>query len=204
MEKVVVPEKKHKNVFFDYIYDIVREVNPDYQIDVDDSLEEFQNVEKSVKIEVVPYISTEVEIALISLYVQKYFTPNEAETFGYLKPSQYDYWQAEFSVVQGILDSLTNIDVTETKPDELFEIFYLVINVIENYYQFRKKLKETVKAIENSKSIGSVIDNLSNKLFEILESLKSVNTEELAKVGKDLLTQIESSPISEVFVSTKR
>lgn len=204
MEKVVVPGKNRKNVFFEYIYDVVREVNPDYQIDVDDSLDEFKSVDKSVMIEIIPYISVTDEITLISDYVKRYFKPNEDETFSYIEKGDYDYWQAEFALIQRIMDTMTNVDTVETNANEMVEIFYLVVEKISNYHQFRERLDETIGAIKDSKSIGVVIDNLVNNATELFESFKSIDPEKIKELADSVVKTIESSNVAPIFTEANK
>ena len=172
MEKVIVPELTRKTEKFDY---------------------------NGVVIEVIPYISVVDEISLISDYVERYFRPNEDSTFSYIQKGNFDYWQAEYGLIQRMVENMTNVDTVETKADEMVEIFYKAVSKIGNYYQFRDRLDETIQAIKDSKSIGVVIDDLVGKISGIVESFSSIDPEKMKELADSIIQKVESSDVAPIF-----
>lgn len=172
MEKVIVSEKVRKTVPFDY---------------------------NGVVIQVTPYVSVVNEIALVSDYVNRYFTPNEDSTFSYIQKGNYDYWQAEYALIQTIVRDMTNIDVVETKADEMVEIFYLAIKHINNYYQFRDRLDETIQAIKDSKSIGIVLDGLVTSIEGIIQSFQNIDPEKLKSLADEIIQKVDNSDVAKTI-----
>ena len=152
-----------------------------------------------VNITLNPFISAELEIALIKLYVEKYFTPNQEETLSYLKEGNFDYWLAEYSIKRAILEELTNIDVYETNSDTILDVFMSVSGGIENYDQFRNRLRGTVEAIKDSKSIGIVLDGLVTRVQDILQSFSNIDPEKLKETTDSVIQKMESSSVAPIF-----
>lgn len=160
------------------------------------------------EISVNPHISLADEAHLTLLYIALYFVPNKEENSWNITLSSLansDAWGAEFGLKREILKTMTNIDMSnEERMNELvFELFDIVSPHIRNYNSFIGRLHTiTNNARENialNKSVGSVIDNLSNKVLEVLESLKSINPEEMKQLGSTLLNQMSESPVAEIF-----
>ncbi len=174
MENIVVAPKVRENVKFQY---------------------------NGAEIEVNPYITVEEEVELISNYVNAYFYPNQDSSFGYLKEGNFDYWQANYGLIQKIMTDKTNVDVEygQTHADEMIELFYEVVSHISNYRFFKSRLDKTVESIKDSKSIGIVIDGLVTKIQDILSSFQNIDPEELKKLADSLIGKMENSSVSEIF-----
>ncbi len=174
MDKIVVSEKTRKNSKFDY---------------------------NGAVIEVIPYISVVDEIALISDYVETYFRPDNNVTFSYLKKGEFDYWRAEYGLMQKIMNDMTNVNVEEkmTKADEMVEIFYLAKEYITNYLQFRERLNGVIQAIKDSKSIGVVIDGLFTSIEGILQSFQNIGPEQLKSLADELVSKVENSDVAKTI-----
>lgn len=152
-----------------------------------------------VKFNLNSFISTELELSLIKLYLEKYFTPNQDETLSYLKEGHYDSWLAEYSIKRTILEQLTNVDVYETNTDTIVDVFSIVSAQIQNYSDFKYRLYKQVQAVKDSKSIGSVIDSLTSKGFEIIQSFQNIDPEKLKEVADTIIQKMESSTVSGAF-----
>jgi len=165
-------------------------------------IEEFDYNGANIKLN--PFISAELELSLIKLYLEKYFTPNHDETLSYLKEGYYDYWLAEYSVKRTILEKLTNIDVYETNTDTIVDIFLSVSSKIKNYGHFRYRLDEMVQAVKDSKSTGIVIDSLVSKGLELFESFKSIDPVKMKELADTIIGKMENSTVSGAFQETSQ
>lgn len=158
-----------------------------------------------ISVELIPFISTELELSLIKLYLEKYFTPNHDETLSYLKEGYFDYWLAEYSIKQAIIESLTNIDVKDDDgemkitSDTIVDVFLQISNMIKNYSQFKGRLGKQVQAVKDSKSIGIVLDNLATRISGILQSFQSIDPEQLKSLADSLIQKVENSEAAPIF-----
>jgi hypothetical protein len=137
-----------------------------------------------------PYISLANETKVISDYCGSLF--KDGEFLG-------NYIEAEYSLVLSILDLNTNIQITDENNiiidlDDLLAsgIWEQVNRRIENYDRVRSHLDNVVRNLirekDLEKSIGSTIDNLSNKIFVLLDKIADLD---LSEDGiKQLLTEL--------------
>lgn len=199
MEKVTIPTKIRNNVFFDYTYATVQEVNPDYNSE-DKSDNEFEWVDKKIEIEVIPYIPLNIEATIINDYVGLYFNIlNTEEPYQYLKDGNFDAHRAEIALIQRIMKELTNMDTIETDADTMVDVFYKAVCYIENYSAFRKRLNATIEAIKDSKSIGIVLDGLITRVQDILQSFSNIDPEKLKEVADSVIQKMENSSVAPIF-----
>ncbi len=163
----------------------------------DVEIETFEYNGANVKLN--PFISAQLELSLIKLYLEKYFTPNYDETLSYLKEGHHDSWLAEYSVKRTILEELTNVDIYETNTDTIVDVFMIVSESIKNYDDFKNRLYKQVQAIKDSKSVGIVIDNLATKGIELIQSFQNIDPEALKKVADEIIGKMESSSVAPIF-----
>jgi hypothetical protein len=158
-------------------------------------------------IEVVPLIPLDLQAFLIENYVANYFYPQN-RIIGSLKK---DYLGAELNLRLLILDRLTSVSITG--EDENYtknlcsELWDLVEVSISNYWSFRESLDKVVEEVEKEiaieKSVGGVLDKLSEKISYFMDKLNSIPIEDMKKITKDaskLLKQVETSQAASLFV----
>jgi len=126
---------------------------------------------------------------------------------GYL----WDVMSLEQSWKICILDLATNIKVVDENGEIVIDgevlnysnLFDQVIYGIRNYDEVRQLLDKHIenqkRQIEIQQSLGAVVDVVSTKLFTFLDGLKDLDSDKLLENGKKLLSEIEKSPVSNVF-----
>lgn len=163
------------------------------------------------EIVVAPYLTIQDQITLIKTYVETYFQPNENT----LTPgdSGRDIIGADFSMMLGIVDLCTNIDVSEINLDELINsgLWDKIYKCIENYEEFQSLLRGVVLDIlrekELRKSVGFVIDVLATKLSDFLDAMSNLDPESIKQLGESgvsLLKDIEKSPVTGLFKEARK
>ena len=185
------------------------------KIKIDLSLPETRSFTEGAKeILVKPYLTSSEQIVLINSYMMAYFFPVSTNTNKGL--SEYDYIGAEYSLKLNIIDICTNIQVFDDNGnvmDDMSRILYngiwnSVRGCIKNYDEFRTSLyavKDDIKfQLQLSKSIGYIVENMSNKILAIFERLSSMdlspeNLKVLRETVETISKQLEDSPIGRVY-----
>lgn len=154
-----------------------------------------------IKIEIIPYLQAGQQVFLINKYVEDYFGKSEEPL---VKMSDYNYLEAEFNLINFILQTNTNID-TENLDSEIYVNDDLIGKItfhIDNYWTFRERLMDIVGIIKErialKNSVGSVISELVTKAYEIINKFSDMNPEELEKMqktGMELIERLEKSSV---------
>jgi hypothetical protein len=160
------------------------------------------------KIEVIPALTLEDQILLVIHYLDNYF-----DNSGELIPdTTTNYIGAEYALALEILDKYTNVNITEDK-DILLALWKEVQSHISNYDVFKYDIERVVhdkqKELALKASTGIVLDSLVTKVTDFIERLASINIDDegLAKLkdtAKELLSNIEQSPVAEVFKESSK
>lgn len=159
------------------------------------------------KIEIENYIPLSVRTKLSQWYVASIL---DAE-----RDLADRFFNAEMTLVLGIVDECTNLAIIREGEylidiDGLIgsDLWNLIKNNISNYKDFRRDLARIVDmAIENEhvqKSVGSVIDALASKGFELLGKVSETDLSEegVAKLLKNFDSVINN--FNDKYVSPKR
>ena len=148
---------------------------------------------------IAPYISDFNQRTLIGIYLQDLFADGEDIRFNYIN--------AENSLLLASLEILTNIKLTEGEDENAKPLFNLNdvfanmdtvnewLRSISNYADFKERLYETIEMVKEerrlSKSLGSTIDGLQERVMSLLQAFEDLDPEKLSEMMKTL----ESSPI---------
>lgn len=146
-------------------------------------------------IKVLPYITPATELILLRDYVDLCFSLNSV-------PDSHQ--QAEWGLIMGIIHNQTSIPIAEDEDNVGLEeivcsgIYEVILQHIANYAQLRTNLGNILHIIEEKialeKSIGSIVQKISDKVFEFLDKISSMDLSEdgvknlvaeLQKVAKD-------------------
>jgi hypothetical protein len=135
-------------------------------------------------IEVVPYITLENKIIFYTNYVNSLF---ENKNDGEFDP--ISYIEAEYSLILGVVDKCTNVDITSAKIDDIVNsgLWDKIIDRIENYFEVYEDIRGIIARIDHKKSIGNVIDGFANKLNMFLDNLSKMD---MSSEGLDKLTHL--------------
>jgi len=153
-----------------------------------------------IKIIVKPFLSLVQQTFLINRYIDEYFG-NAGKLIGV---SDYDYLTAEFSLINYIFQTNTNIETEGLENDIVADsgLWETITHVIVNYKSFRAKLDYIVEDIKAQKllknSLGSVISNLADKFLIILEDIKNLNPDEIKDIQNksvELLKELQESSV---------
>ena len=174
-----------------YIYNENGETMEDERVNV--NLEDFNKTEGLI---ILPYISDNNQRSLIGIYLQELFnTDNDT--------SNYNYINAENALILATLELCTNIKLVEDSKAlfSLNDVFYNIKSVneifskIRNYEHFLDRLHETVKMVREErrleKSLGSVVEGLYFKGMSLLDAFENLDADKI----KDMLSELEKSPI---------
>jgi len=158
-----------------------------------------------ITIEVNPFLTTAQQVFLISKYLEEYFNKNEKEE-NLTSESKYSHLNAEYSMINYILQLKTNID-TENLDNNFYsdtDFTQKITASITNYFDFRNKLNFIINEIKQQNvldsSVGTVLSNLIEKALVILDKFSEISPEELEKArdaGLELLEKLEKSKILE-------
>jgi len=154
-----------------------------------------------VKIEVDSVMSAGQQTILIKHYVDEYFAYNSERL---IDNSQYNYLDAEYNLMNYILQLCTNVDTANLDEDIYsdFEFWRKISGAIKNIDDFKHKLHRVVqdikeqKAIENS--VGEVVNKLVEKAYVILNKVSEISPEDIAKLqdtGKELIEKLQESSV---------
>lgn len=135
-------------------------------------------------IEVVPYVTLEQKIILYQNYIETLFQEKPDGGFDCI-----NYIEAEYALILGLVDMLTNIDIHKVKIDQIIDsgLWNAVYPKIKSYDEIREDLLAIVERMDAKKSIGSVVDNFANKLNMFLDNLSKMD---LSADGLDKLTKL--------------
>lgn len=136
-----------------------------------------------VEIQVLPYLGLNEQTFLINQYLKDYFDPKGSDPL--VPYATYSYLEAEFNLNSYLFQMLTNIDVAEM-DNEFFadsKLHDVVCKEVTNYLEFRERLWNVVDEIKEQrnldKSVGGVIDSLSQKLIGVLDEFKQVDPKQI-------------------------
>ena len=131
-----------------------------------------------------PFITFEHGNMLYTTYVETYFDEESSMVERKIN--------ADISFVLAITDLCTTIDIEKIKDIDGFVyggLWKEIYSNIANYDEYVKNINILIERIENQnaieKSIGSVIDNLGNKLMNFIENV-DLSTENIDKLINEL------------------
>jgi hypothetical protein len=154
-----------------------------------------------VNIQVTPYLTSSQQVALINTYISTYFGENEEK---FIQDSEYSYLEAEFELLNLILQLCTNVDIDSITEDMYTDLTLSgkVYGEIHNYGDFRAKLNyiiNEVKQQENLRnSIGKVVSDLVEKAYDVLNKLTDITPEQIEKLqqtGVELAEAMKQNPL---------
>ena len=135
-----------------------------------------QTVEKfefqGQNIEVLPYVSLEDKIILYTNYIDSLFQDKKEGDFDCI-----NYIEAEYSLILGIVDKNTNVDINSVKVDDILNsgLWGKILYHIRNYFEIRNDVDELVHRMDERKSVGNVLDNLANKVNLFLDNISKMD-----------------------------
>jgi len=155
--------------------------------------------EKEINVEC--YIGIGQQAILIEKYVDEYFADNPERL---ITASDYNYLEAEYNLMDYILQTCTNIDM-----DDLDDSIYLdsnlydrVVMSISNFGAFKEKLYKVVQEVKEQKamdkSAGKIIGDLVQKVYGLLDELAKLDPTEISKLqdtGKELIEELKKNSL---------
>jgi len=127
-----------------------------------------------VSVSVQSYIDTDTKVTLIKNYISLLEQPDVSETIKFV--------QAEYSLILGILDLCTNIDVTNYTTEQVDKMvnsyFPLIANYITNYSSFREELKAVLERENRKNSFEKSLQKLVEKAEGVLDKIMMVDFSE--------------------------
>ena len=155
-------------------------------------------------IEIIPFLALDKQLFLITNYVNEYFDLS-GDVEKLIKDAKYNLFTAEYNHNMYLIQLNTNIDLENTEKI-IYETSPLIEKIktnISNYDVFRFKLDRIVADIKEQyileKSIGSIVDKLSNEILEILKKFSEYTPESLEKAknaGMEMIEELKKSSIS--------
>jgi hypothetical protein len=121
---------------------------------------------------ILPYIPQSVKLDLAKQYISFMFSSNNIVD---------NYYCAEWGLILGILKECTNIETSQDNFNDIISsgLWDQVKSKIENYDEFRNDLKEIFKNESekriSEKSLGQVLDKVSNGILEFLNKIGEVD-----------------------------
>lgn len=155
-----------------------------------------------VEIEVTPYLTFTQQIFIINAYLDVYFGVKNESIVTPL--SKYNYFEAEYTLANYIIQLTTNIDVTDASYDSMLDSHLLskITREIYNYGDLDERLRHMVNEIKEQKniekSVGSVIDKAFEEVKEILSNFSNITPEDLEKVqntASEMIQELKESAI---------
>ena len=147
---------------------------------------------KEQEIIVNSYLSEELKLDLANKYFAFMF--NEENLIN-------GYFQAEWSLILGIVEACTNIKVFHEDEDESFDLnnliesglWHKISENIENYKEFRNQLKEIQNLSNAQKRIGKKILEILSKVSDLIDQISSLDLSEdgIAKLIEGFNSEIE-------------
>ena len=141
------------------------------------------------------------QATLIKRYVDDYFAENPERL---ILGSEYNYLEAEYNLMDYIIQDSTNIDTEDLEEDVYVNsnIFDRVSGLIQNYGAFKERLYKVVQDVKEQKAIensaGKIVGDLVKKAYGLLDELAKLNPEEISKiqdVGKELIEELKKNSI---------
>lgn len=154
-------------------------------------------------IEVIPFLDASTQGALIYKYIEDLFSTDGVSFIDTVEKRRFN---AEVAQMMYILQSNTNIDITQLDDSMFFDSQYWhkIIERITNYFYFRELQEKIVedyeKQIDKLTSTGFVLSGLMEKLSLFVDSLSELTPEtleSLQKTGEELIEKLENSKIVE-------
>jgi len=143
---------------------------------------------------ILPYLKEEVKLDLSKNYIEALFN----EEFNICE----NYYQAQWSMIIGILSSNTNVDYDVENFDNIVNggLWDLIKNNIDNYNDFILDLKNIVNYEYQKRSIGNSINKLANKTIDLINYIGTLDLSEegiskLLKSIQDKTDELKNAPI---------
>ena len=152
-------------------------------------------------IEVKSYIGIAQQTTLIRDYVDDYFEENPERL---IKASEFNYLEAEYSLMDYVLQACTNIDMEALDEDAYAnsDLFDRVAGVIWNYGAFKERLYKVVQEVKEQKamdkSAGKIIADLAEKANALLTEFGKLDPKEISKLqdtGKELIDELKKNSL---------
>jgi len=152
-------------------------------------------------IEVKSYMGIAQQGILIEKYVEEYFSDNPERL---IKASEYNYLEAEYNLMDYILQTCTNIDTKDLDEDVYAnsDLFDRVAGVIWNYGAFKERLYKVVQEVKEQKamdkSAGKIIEDLAEKANALLTEFGKLDPKEISKLqdtGKELIDELKKNSL---------
>ncbi len=152
---------------------------------IDISFPVLENIEFTFKknnVIVKPYLDINDKVALISEYLDNLYGDLSSDL-------ATKYLVAEYALIAQIIDRNTNIEIEKLLIDEVISngLWFEIKSKIKNYEEFRFELMTVLELHRNQlkleKSIGTMLENISNKLMEVLNQFSTMDVESLKKVA---------------------
>jgi hypothetical protein len=150
---------------------------------------------------VIPFLSVGQQTVLINNYLNDYFGENPNPL---VQGTKYNYLEAEYKLMNYILQGNTNIDAAEF-DDNMYadsDFFEKITSEIANYEDFRYKLEYIIEDIKEqftlTNSVGTVLSGLAGQLSGFLDSIKDIKPEDIERMQQEtanLAKTLEESSI---------
>jgi hypothetical protein len=146
-------------------------------------------------VEVKPYMSVNEKATLIEVYLFGMFEDKENK---FLSNTESDRLRADYQLMLMVIDKFTNINLQELDLDKIYldDLFYEVTKRIYGWIHFKNLLYAIVNDYQKDMmlkhSLGKVIEELSEKLLNILSTFSELSPEsikELSNSASELLKQ---------------
>ena len=154
-----------------------------------------------------PFLTYSQRITLVEKYLETYFNPDE--NFHYIQDLKFDRFNAEMELILRTLDMKTNIELEDFDFDAFMasgmwsEIKARIINFNTLLDDIEIAVEEVKEQKRLDKALGSVLEQIfldvSMFVSELREGVENLDADKLEKVSKDILKEIEKSPISQIF-----
>jgi len=152
-------------------------------------------------IEVKSYMGIAQQGILIEKYIEDYFSDNPERL---IKASDYNYLEAEYNLMDYVLQICTNID-TKDLDENVYansDLFDKVAITIQNYGVFKERLYKVVQEVKEQKvmdkSIGKIIGDLAEKANALLVEFGNLDPKEISKLqdtGKALIEELKKNSL---------
>lgn len=145
-------------------------------------------------ITILPYLKEEVKLELSKNYIDALFNENWNMS--------ESYYQAQWSLIIGILSSNTNIDYNVENFDNIVNcgLWDSIKNNIDNYDEFISDLNNIVNYEYQKRSIGNSINKFANKATEFINYIGTLDLSEegisnLLKVIQDKNNELKENSV---------
>ena len=152
-------------------------------------------------IEVKCYMGIAQQAILIEKYVNDYFADNPERL---ITASNYNYLEAEYNLMDYVLQTCTNID-TKDLDDAVYEesnLYDRVVMSISNFDAFKERLYKVVQEVKEQKamdkSAGKIIADLAEKANALLTEFGKLDPKEISKLqdtGKELIDELKKNSL---------